>query len=888
MGEVYRARDQKLGRDVALKILPTAFTGDVDRIARFQREGQVLASLNHPNIAAIYGVEDAGGIRALVLELVDGPTLADRLTSGPLPLDEALPFARQMAEALEAAHGQDIIHRDLKPANVKLRPDGTVKILDFGLAKALDPASAGAAVSSPTITSPALTQMGVILGTAAYMSPEQAKGRPADRRSDIWSLGCVLFEMVTGKRAFEGEDVADTLAFVLTREPAWSALPPVPPALGRLLRRSLAKNPKERLADAADARLDIEEALSGLPLDVGGAIPKLDRNASALRAALPWALTALAITAAGLAWWKPWQTSPLRQPVRLSAELGADVRLSTDPGGAIALSRDGTMLAFSAHRSIGEASAIYVRHLDQLEATLLPGTEDGFAPFFSPDGQSIGFFANGKLRKTATKGGSPFTICDAPQGRGGAWAEDGTIVFAASATGGVLLRVPSTGGTPEAVTELAEGERTHRWPQLLPGDRAVLYTASTTGVDFDNASLVVQPLPSGPRKVLRQRAYAGRLLRDGHLLYVFERTLFAAHFDLDRLELSEPALPVVNELSALERSGGAQFAVSNEGVLAYFHGLGTAERPMSWLDRTGKTTPLGYAAATWTNVRFDPDGRRVAFDVIIGKDRQVWSFDWERGAASKITDAAEDLAPVWSPRSGGIAFASRRDGAATQVYWRRSDGTGEVQRLTDGRFSVTPRSWHPSGKFLAVSAVRRPGDGDILILPLEGDETSGWKSGPPTALVESTDNEAYPEFSPDGRWIAYVADRNDRPEVYVQAFPGPGERIQISSNGGEQPTWSRTRNQLMYSERVSGPAAARRLMVVTYTLDGGSFRPAKPQPWSDALLVWQPGRFFDLHPDGTRVVIADVSRSNANSSRDTLTFVFNFFDELRRMTTPAR
>src|SRR5262245_16617511 len=334
MGEVYRARDAKLGRDVALKILPQPFAGDVDRVARFQREGQVLASLNHPNIAAIYGVEDAGDVRALVLELVAGPTLADRLATGPMRLDEALPIARQMAEALEAAHSQDVIHRDLKPANVKLRPDGTVKILDFGLAKALDPPSTGAAASSPTITSPALTQMGVILGTAAYMSPEQAKGRPADRRSDIWAFGCVLFEMLTGKRAFEGEDVPDTLAFVLTREPAWTTLPPVPAPLQRLLRRSLAKNPKQRLADAADARLEIEEASSDQPLDMGGGTTATGRSASRRTRALPWALTALAISAAVLTWWKPWQTSQLRVPRRLSAELGADVKLATDPGGA--------------------------------------------------------------------------------------------------------------------------------------------------------------------------------------------------------------------------------------------------------------------------------------------------------------------------------------------------------------------------------------------------------------------------------------------------------------------------------------------------------------------------------------------------------------------------
>ena len=888
MGEVYRARDPKLGRDVALKILPEPFAGDFDRVARFRREGQVLASLNHPNIAAIYGVEDAGGVRALVLELVEGPTLANRLAAGPIPLDEALPIARQMAEALEAAHGQDIVHRDLKPANVKLRPDGTVKILDFGLAKALEPASVDATVSSPTITSPALTQMGVILGTAAYMSPEQAKGRPADRRSDIWAFGCVLFEMLTGKRAFEGEDVADTLAFILTREPAWSTLPPVPASLRRLLRRSLAKQPKQRLADAADARLDIEDALGDQALDAGAASPEtIDRRPRRGTAALPWALTALAIAAAALAWVKPWATPPLRTPMRLSAELGADVMLATDPGGAIALSNDGTTLAFSARKATSTLPAIYVRRLDQLQATELRGTDGGFAPFFSPDGQSVGFFTEGKLKRTTIHGGSPANICDA-RGRGGAWSEDGTIVFASAGTEGRLLRVPSTGGTPEPLTVLVDGEVTHRWPQLLPGGRAVLFTAHTSGIDFDSASLVVQPLPSGERKVIRRSAYAGRVLRSGHLLYVFEQTLFAARFDPERLELIEPVMPVADGISALSRSGGAQYAVSNEGVLVYFHGLGTNDRPMAWLDRAGKTTPLRTAAANWTNIRFDPGGRRLAFDMINGRNWDVWTYDWERGTSSKITDdLAEETTPVWSPKGRGIAFASRRPGSAFEVNWRRADGTGDVQRLTDGPSFLRPESWHPTGKFLLLTENRR-WSRDIVVLPMEGDESSGWKAGKRSVFIENPANEDSPEFSTDGHWVAYRANYTGRPEVYVQPFPGPGERTPISSNGGEFPTWSRTRNELVFAESVSGPDAGRRLMVVTYAVESGSFRPSKPVPWSNTLLTWQLGRFFDLHPDGARFAIADVPQPQGSTRQDTLTFVFNFFDELQRMTTPPR
>ena len=694
--------------------------------------------------------------------------------------------------------------------------------------------------------------------------------------------------MLTGKRAFEGDDVADTLAFVLTREPAWSTLPAVPVAVRRLLRRSLAKNPKQRLADAADARLEIEEALSDQALDIAGAGPAaVDGSLLRIRA-LPWTLAALAIAAAVLAWWKPSQTSPLRPPLRLSAELGADVSLATDPGGAIALSRDGSTMAFSAYRDSAQTPMIYVRRLDQIQAAPLSGTEGGFAPFFSPDGRSVAFFADGKLKKASIDGGTPVQICDAPQSRGGAWAEDGSIVFASAARAGVLLRVRSTGGIPEAVTALVDGERSHRWPQFLPGDRAVLYTASTTGLDFDNASLVVQPLPSGQRKVVRRGGYAGRFLRSGHLLYVSERTLFAARFDPARLELIDPVVPVVAGVNALNRSGGAQFAVSDDGVLVYFHGLGTEERPMSWLDHTGKTSPLRPAGPSWTNLRFDPDGRRVAFDMINGKNWDVWTYDWERGTSSRITDdSSQGASPVWSPNGRSIVFASRWK-KPTQVYWRRSDGSGNAQRLTEGQNPLTPRSWHSSGKFLALTENRPESNGDILILPMDGDESSGWKAGKPSVFLGTSANEDTPEFSPDGRWIAYTADYNGRVEVYVQPFLGPGERTQISSNGGAFPTWSRSRNELFFAESVSGPDAARRLMVATYSVEGGSFRASKALQWSDKLLTWQPGKFFDLHPDGARFAIAGAPQPQGRTRQDTVTFFFNFFDELRRMTTPAR
>jgi serine/threonine-protein kinase len=488
MGVVYRAHDTKLNRDVALKVLLPEVAENPERLARFRREAQILASLNHANIAHIYGLEEADGVVALVLELVEGPTLADRIAKGAIPLDEALPIARQIAEALEAVHEQGIIHRDLKPANIKVREDCTVKVLDFGLAKAMEPVDRGssaALANSPTITSPALmTSVGVLLGTAAYMSPEQAKGRPADKRSDIWAFGCVLYEMLTGTRAFKGEDVSDTLAAVLRGEPDWSALPPdVPPALRTLIRRAVQKDPKRRIPDIGITRLEIDEALApSTELSAASVVVGVPSR-TGWHAALPWAVAAAPGAGLAIALWAPWRTPPVSSPVRLSAEIGADVTLDVSgaPGANLALSPNGKLLVFAAQRTTG-VSELYIRRVDQLHATSLSGTDNGRNPFFSPDGQWIGFFAGNKLKKVSITGGAAVTLSDAPTqdvggSRGGAWRENGTIVFQPSgAPGASLLRVSDGGGKPEPFTTLANGEGSQRWPQLLPGGKAVLFT----------------------------------------------------------------------------------------------------------------------------------------------------------------------------------------------------------------------------------------------------------------------------------------------------------------------------------------------------------------------------------------------------------------------------
>ena len=900
MGEVYRARDTKLGRDVAIKVLPEVFALDADRLARFGREAQVLASLNHPNIAHLYGLEDAQGVRALIMELVDGPTLADRIAQGPIPLDEARLVARQIAEALDAAHEQGIIHRDLKPANIKVRSDGTVKVLDFGLAKAIDPLSsspAGAALAnSPTLTSPAaMTAVGVILGTAAYMAPEQARGKAMDKRSDIWAYGCVLYEMLTGKRAFPGDEVTDTIAFVITREPDWFALPPTTPAsIRRVLHRCLEKDRKRRLADIADARLELEENPADLESLTTLENPANRGAGASWRRALPWAATsALAVAMAMvLVLWAPWRTVSAPAPLRLSAELGADVTLAnTNFGAAAILSPDGRTLAFIAQKS-GGASRIYVRRLDQLHAVALSATDGAASPFFSLDGQWIGFFADGKLKKISVTGGAAVVLCDAPNGRGGAWSDDGTIILTPDSGAVTLSRVSSAGGTPTQLTQLDPGEFQHKWPQVLPGGKAVLFTSHNSPNGFDDAQIVVQPLPGGARKVVQRGGYYGRYLPSGHLVYVAHGTLFAAPFDLNRLEPTGPSVPVLEGVMANPAiTGGAQFAVADNGTLVYLPGPSlNTEVPIQWMDRDGKTAALRTTAANWASPRFSPDGRHLAIDVFDGQNIYVWVYDWTRDSLSRLTfDPAGDWKPVWTPDGRRIVFASdRADKSTDNLFWQRADGTGEIQRLTDSAHAQMPESWHPSGKFLGFTESNPKTGLDVMILPMDGNEAAGWKPGTPTVFLNSPFMEQEPMFSPDGRWLAYVSDESGRKEVYVRPFPGPGSKSLVSTGGGDHPRWSRPRHDFFYSTPDG------HIMVASYTAEGDSFRAEKPQLWSDDRFLqrrtgWSfaGGASIDLHPDGDRFAVA-LADPQAAGKLDKIVFIFNFFDELRRIASATK
>ncbi len=900
MGEVWRATDTRLGRDVALKLLPAAFASDPGRLARFEREAKLLAALSHTHIAGLFALEEATvdgtatPVRFLAMELAEGEDLAERLKRGAIPVDEALAIAKQIAEALEAAHEKGIVHRDLKPANVKVSAEGHVKVLDFGLAKAWSGEGDGTAESADWSQSPTLahtgTATGVILGTAAYMSPEQARGKPVDKRADVWSFGVLLFEMLTGKRLFDGETVSDVLAAVLTREPAWNELPAAtPPSVRRLLRHCLERNPKNRQHDIADARVALDEALRGVPEDASAPAAFAPRVAPLWRRALPPA--AAALVGAGLSLWAPWRPVPEpAKPVRLSVELGAHASLVTagfGMGTAAILSPDGGVLAFVAQKAAGERPQLYVRRLESLQASPLSGTEGARNPFFSPDGHWIAYFADGKLKKVAVTGGAAFTLCDAPDDRGGTWSEAETIVFAPQGRGG-LSRVSTAGGTPEVVTtpDPAAEEITHRWPQALPGGQALLYTAHSQVGDFEGATIVVQPLPSGPRRVLQRGGYYGRYLRSGHLVYMHEGTLFAAPFDPGRLELRGPPVPALEGVSAAAGFAGAHFAFSDRGLLVFLPGTGIqATVPILWLDREGKTQPLRGLPGRYLSIRFSPDGERLAIEILEGRQRDVWVYDWGRDRLSRLTfDPAMDQAPVWTPDGRRIAFGSdRADRARWNLYWQRADGTGDAERLTESKNPQLPTSWHPSGKFLAFQEQHPQTSFDIMILPMEGDLTSGGRPGKPVAFLNGSSAESSPAFSPDGCWLAYRSTDADgsRAEVYVRPFPGPGGRWQISTGGGRNPTWSRTGKELFYQVDDGS------MWVATYSVEADSFRAERPRPWS--LGPMPPTQrspaagAFDLHPDGKRFAVLGASEELSAAKRDHVVLIQNFFDELRRL-----
>jgi serine/threonine-protein kinase len=918
MGEVYRARDTKLHRDVALKVLPERFALDPDRAARFTREAHLLASLNHPNIAAIYGLEEStpstssgqAAITALVLELVEGPTLADRIArglgrrsstseGGPLPVREALPIARQIAEALDAAHGKGIIHRDLKPANIKIAPDGAVKVLDFGLAKVWDGAPQSDLAVSAKLTVTAFDER-TVLGTPAYMSPEQARGQSLDRRTDIWSFGCVLYEMLTGRAPFDGGTTSDILAAILEREPDLTVLPAASPApIRRLLRRCFEKDRTRRLADMADARLDIEDALSGSDTDAPVAL-----STTRTRAQLTWASVLLLVALAAAAM-VAWATRPVSTPpettrtilsVAPTGETSGTNPLEQRVGGArptrtaIALSPDGKRLVFGA--IWGGRPQLYARAMDQLTAMPIAGTSGGVSPFFSPNGQWVGFGADGELRKVPLSGGPPVTLTKASALFGASWGDDGTIVFATQRNGG-LWRVPDAGGTPEALTTPQPGEYSHRLPHMLPGSRAVIFTILKGPTFWDDTQIVVRSLETGQQTVLVTGGADGRYVSTGHLVYVRLGTLMAVPFDPVRLAVTGGATGVIDgvmqaadrNLSYMANTLAGQLTVSDTGALVYLTGgaVAAGDRSLAWVDRRGTSQALPAPPRSYWAPRLSRDGQRVAVTTL--DSLQVWSVDIARGTLSPVTvDGHSDL-PVFAPDGKRIVFRSRAGGVEGNLYWKAADGSGAVERLTTGERSQTPDSWSPDGTTLAFV---EEGDSegffqfDVWVLSIADRKTR--------PVIRTAANEMTPEFSPDGRWLAYVSNESGRHEVYVQPYPGPGERHLISTNGGEQPAWSRDGRELFYVQGggFTTPSGSSATLMSVRIATAPAFQAGAPEVLFenvDLNTAW--GRNYDVALDGRRFLLTVRRETTTSLSPTQMIYVQHWFEELKRLV-PTR
>lgn len=850
MGAVYRATDTKLNRDVAIKVLPGTFGADPERLARFQREAQLLASLNHPNIAAIYGVEAS----ALVLELVEGQTLAELIARGPAPMDQALRIAQQICEAIEYAHERGIIHRDLKPANVKVTPEGRVKVLDFGLAKALS-AAAGDPVSSPTLTM--CSTDGAIVGTAAYLAPEGARGQPADRRGDIWAFGVVLYEMLTGRRLFSGPTISDTLAAVLNADIDLSA---IPERVRYTLERCLRKDASQRWQSIGDVRIALQEAPPPAPQ------PLARRNA-------PWiaaAAFAMATAASGVGWWRA--SRPVTRPYqRLNVDLGPDAVFNE--AGMFAISPDGTGLVFTVQTP--EGTRLAMRPLDQPGTLLLPGTENASEPFFSPDGQWIGFFAGGKMKKIATRGGPPVTLCDAPAPRGASWGDNGEIVASFNPTGG-LFRVPDHGGTPAALTRPDEnGEVTHRWPQFLPGSRTVLFT-SHTGFDLDNATISALSISSGKWKTVLTGGYGARYLPSGHLVFAHQETLFAVPFDPDRLEVRGTPLPVLEKDSIASQAifGSGHFDFSRNGSFLYVTGRAREQHPLVWLDHAGRAEALIPTPAHYITPRFSPDGKRLAVDGFAAAETDIWIYDLQRRTPQRLTFTGQNYFPVWTPDGSHIVFSSQR--SPLGIWWIRADGGGEAIRLYEAKALVRAHSFSPDGRRLAFSESSPETGTDLWTLPLDISDPEHPKPGKPAIFLRTPSNEVFPAFSPDGRWIAYQSNESGSEQIYVRPFPGPGGHWQVSTGGGQFPIWSPNRRELFFQN------LANQTMSVEYTATGGSFDAGMPRVWSDGhLLGTVQVPTLDLAPDGKRFVGPPFDAAGVRPTVH-VTFLINFFDELKR------
>jgi serine/threonine-protein kinase len=805
MGEVFRAHDMTLGRDVAIKILPAAFTADAEQLSRFAREARIVAALNHPHIAGIYGVEESDSVRGLVLELVDGETLAERLahvaasSARPgLRLDDVLDVARQIADALEAAHEKGIMHRDLKPANIAITPNGVVKLLDFGIAKVITPEASGVDLTAIEPASSVVTSAAGVLGTVHYMSPEQALGRPIDRRTDIWAFGCVVYEMLSGRMAFAGETLVETAASITKEEPDWSRLPSgTPAALRKLLERCLEKDARQRLRDIGDARVELEQLIR-----TPGA-----ETARQYAVALPrWLWAAAALLAIAV------PTALIGVPRGTGAAVPGDLRVTRFeiglPDGQVmvptfnsnvGLSPDGTQLALTPL-----PGPVSIRRLDSLTArTVEPPDTPGFrgAPLFSPDGSSLAFIGGNAIvswsrpfMKAALAGGAPVKLTDYDMFHEGDWSDDGWIYWTASYPGGIV-RIRDTGGTIEPVTDLNldSGERSHRFARLLPGDRALIYAVAFDGIQsYDDARIDLWDLDTRETKPLVARGTSPFYSPSGHIVYARDGKLFAVRFDLATRTVIGESFEVLDGVMMSRNTGAAHFSISDRGDLAYVPGpAADGNRTLVWVDRSGKADPLPLPPASYLYPRIAPDGQSMAVE-IEGPNHDLYFYDFARTVLSKATTDGMSHDPVWTPDSTRVAFRSWQYGGMT-MWWMPADRSRAPERLDPRGTRQSPVSFSPDGRFLSFDQKDPQTRDDVWVLPVDG-------TGEPRPIATSRFGEGSAKFSPDGQWIAYSSNESGKEEVYVQPFPGVGPRLQISNAGGTDPVWRRQGGELYYRQ----------------------------------------------------------------------------------------
>ena len=880
MGVVWRARDTSLDRDVAIKILPQGIAAEPERLARFEREAKLLAVLDHPNIAAVYGLHEAEGQRFIAMEFVSGEDLAERLARGPLPTEDALDIGHQIAAALEAAHEQGVIHRDLKPANIKYTPEGKVKVLDLGLAKALVAETSGDSQSlslSPTVTS-AGTIAGTLLGTAAYMSPEQAKGRMVDRRADIWAFGVVLYEMLTSRKMFEAETISETLAAVLRDEVKIDALPTgVPASVARLLGRCLDRNPSTRLRDIGEARIALStEALSAAESPAAGesGVAAAAVASSSVSRFFPWVLMALAAVVAAFALWQV-SIGPVDgtgELLTLVAPIAADLQVPPTQEGVLALSPDGKTLALVLVKN--NKRMLYVRSLDRDEIVEMPGTENATTPFFSPDGAWIAFFADDKLKKVSTSGGTSMTLCDARgSNRGGAWGTDDVITFVPHYTR-PLMRVSGAGGEPMPFTSIdsANGERTHRWPDAVPGEDLVLFTVGTieSPEGYDEARIDAVRPSTGERRTVLEGASMAKYVPTGHLLFGRGGFLFAVPFDIGSLETRGNPVPVVENVMGNSGSGVVNADIGRNGVLAFISATRQSRQSrLVWRTRDGAKDPLGAPPDSYLTPTLSPDRKRIAIMLRNENNFDIWTYQIEQDTLTRLTFEGENRSPTWSPDGRRIAFSSARGNALTSVFVKAADGSGPAEMLyaptqlrTESAGNILPMGWTPDGKHLIVEYADENSQNIASIS----------EDGEPRFLVNTPAIEVQPRLSPNGRWLAYISDETGDFRVFVRAFPGPGGKWQVSNTTGARPVWSPDGAELFYRHQTS-------LYSVAVDESSGTFKSGRPE------IV-----FDDLHPlsawdydvfDANRFLLLETVGDRTGPPG--VTVVVNWFDELERL-----